>query len=134
MPMDDYDSDYCSKYKWIEPNNVRTMQIGWALGEEFKYVVLGDQYYLERIDAIIIVIIHKRPFEISHNNQLPTGCGDQNGLSYAGVELNFKNLNLNTPDLSQSYLTIQEHLQIDRYDWVCLHFNLKCNKISIQFL
>ncbi len=150
----------------IGPNNLTTIQIGWALppdddpalGEEFEYVVLGNRYYMERIGG---VIIHKRPFEISHNNQSPTGFGDQNdkivctadfetkdisfyingaivgvikfpksfiysdkplvpviGLSYASVELNFKNLNLNIQDLSQSYLTIQEYLQIYRSDWV----------------
>eukprot|EP01083_Nonionella_stella_P215476 775468_1 len=40
------------------------------------------------------------------------------GLSLASVELNFKNLQCPIADLSSSYLTIQEYLQIDRSDWV----------------
>ncbi len=41
---------------YIEPNNATAMQIGWTLGDEFEYVVLGDQYYLERIGAVITVV------------------------------------------------------------------------------
>merc|ERR1712154_445778 len=40
------------------------------------------------------------------------------GLSFSSVELNFKNLHLPIVELSNSYLTIQEYLQIDRSDWV----------------
>merc|ERR1719242_2252682 len=67
----------------LGPNNLTTIQIGWALppdddpalGEEFEYVVLGNRYYMERIAG---VIIHKRPFEISHNNALDRGFGQPN--------------------------------------------------------
>jgi len=67
----------------LGPNNLTTIQIGWALppdddpalGEEFEYVVLGNRYYMERIAG---VIIHKRPFEISHNNALERGFGQPN--------------------------------------------------------
>merc|ERR1719361_2108658 len=67
----------------LGPNNLTTIQIGWALppdddpalGEEFEYVVLGNRYYMERIAG---VIIHKRPFEISHNNELERGFGQPN--------------------------------------------------------
>eukprot|EP01083_Nonionella_stella_P178504 630770_1 len=150
----------------LGPNNLTTIQIGWALppdddpalGEEFEYVVLGNRYYAHKIGG---VIIHKRPFEISHNNELESGFGEQGdkiacsadfeakqisfyinggivgyikfpesfidsekplvpviGLSLASVELNFKNLQCPIGDLEQSYLTIQEYLQIDRSDWV----------------
>eukprot|EP00485_Elphidium_margaritaceum_P022900 CAMPEP_0202710562 /NCGR_PEP_ID=MMETSP1385-20130828/22520_1 /ASSEMBLY_ACC=CAM_ASM_000861 /TAXON_ID=933848 /ORGANISM="Elphidium margaritaceum" /LENGTH=1596 /DNA_ID=CAMNT_0049370129 /DNA_START=389 /DNA_END=5179 /DNA_ORIENTATION=- len=67
----------------LGPNNLTTIQIGWclppdddpALGEEFEYVVLGNRYYVERIAGLVI---HKRPFEISHNNELQTGFGQVN--------------------------------------------------------
>ena len=37
--------------------------------------MLGNRYYMERIAG---VIIHKRPFEISHNNELERGFGQPN--------------------------------------------------------
>eukprot|EP00487_Bulimina_marginata_P011250 TRINITY_DN6784_c0_g1_i1.p1 TRINITY_DN6784_c0_g1~~TRINITY_DN6784_c0_g1_i1.p1 ORF type:complete len:198 (+),score=21.46 TRINITY_DN6784_c0_g1_i1:513-1106(+) len=60
-----------------------------ALGEEFEYVVLGNRYYMQRIAG---VIIHKRPFEISHNNELDIGFGVQNDKIACAADFESKNI------------------------------------------